>query len=152
MIAARTHRIPQCGKPGALDERRIKRKLSPRNPASIEHVHIVGIIGEFCVFQLLRLHHQLLDAFFLRRIGGPVRYSNKVVVRVIASIHRSHAIQLPHLNRGEQVIHRERIIRMTTHDLLEILNRRVVIKVVVVLESGLAQGIIRTKISGMKWG
>ena len=70
-----------------------------------------------------------------------MRLSDETVVRVIPSIHRAHAIQFPHLNRGEQVIHGKRIVRMTRHNPLEILNRRVVVEVVIVLESRLVQRI-----------
>jgi len=60
-------------------------------------------------------------------------------------IHRAHAIQLPHLNRGEKVIQGKRIVRMTRQNPLEILNRRVIVDVVVVLESSRVQRIGWTK-------
>jgi hypothetical protein len=92
----------------------------------------------------------LLDALLLRRIGRTVRLSDEVVVGVIASIHCAHAIQLPQLNRGEQVIHGKGIVRMSRQDPLEILNRRIVVEIVVVLESCLIQRVGRTKIGGME--
>ena len=150
MIAARAHRIAQSGKPGALDERGVKRELSAGDAAGIEHIDVVRIALQFDVFQFLGLLYQLLDALLLRRIGGTVREPDEVVVGVIAGVHRAHAIQLPHLNRGEQVIHGKGIVRMSRQDPLEILNRRVVVEVVVALESRLVQRVGRTKIGGME--
>src|SRR5208337_4702978 len=54
-------------------------------------------------------------------------------------IHRAHTIEFPHLNRGEQVVHGKRIVRMTRQDPLEILDCGVVVEAVVVLESSLVQ-------------
>ena len=73
VIAARAHCIAQSGKPGALDERGVKRELSAGDAAGIEHIYVVRIAREFGVFQFLGLLHQLLDALLLRRIGGTVR-------------------------------------------------------------------------------
>src|SRR5258708_35411398 len=71
--------------------------------------------------------------------------SDAMVVRVLPRIHRAHAIQFPNLNRGEQMIQGKRIVWMTRQDPLEILNRRVIVDVVVVLESGRVQRIGWTK-------
>ena len=139
MVTARSHRIAQSRKPGALDQCSVKRELAAGNAAGIEHIHVIRIARQFRVFQFLGLLHQLLDALFLRGIGGTVRLSDEIVVRVLPGIHRAHAIQFPHLNRREQMIHRKRIVRMTRQDPLEILNRCVIVKVVVVLESGRVQ-------------
>src|SRR5208282_2541705 len=79
--------------------------------------------------------------------GGTMSQSDEVVVRVIARIHCAHAIEFPHLNRGEQVVHGKRVVRMTQEDALEILNRRVVVEVVIVLKGSLIQRIIGAEIS-----
>ena len=80
VIPARSHRIAQSRKPGALDQGGVKRELSAGDAAGIEHIYIVRIVREFGVFQFLGLLHQLLDAFLLRGIGGTMRLSDKIVV------------------------------------------------------------------------
>src|SRR5277367_227983 len=73
-----------------------------------------------------------------------MRGADEVVVRVIAGIHCAHAIQLAHLDRREQVVYGERVVGMARQDFLEILNRRIVVEVVVVVEGGLVQRVGRT--------
>ena len=70
--------------------------------------------------------------------------SDEVVIRVVARIHRAHAVEFAHQNRGEQMVYGEGIVRMALQDLLKILHGGVVVEVVIVLEGCLVQWILRT--------
>ena len=57
-------------------------------------------------------------------------------------VHRAHAVKLAHQDRGQQVVYRRGIVRMPIQQLLELLDRPVVIHVVEVLEGSVDQRIV----------
>src|SRR5215472_2228166 len=72
-----------------------------------------------------------------------MRRVDKTVVGVVAGIERSHAVQLPKKNGGEQMVYSKWVVGMTLEDLIEFLHRMVIIQIVEVIERSEIQWVIR---------
>jgi len=70
-----------------------------------------------------------------------VRLANETVVGILTGIHRAHAVELAHQDRGQQVIGGGGIVGVTIRDLLELLDGAVKIHAVEVIEGGIDQRI-----------
>ena len=119
MIAARAHRVSQRRKPGTLNQCGVERELSAGHASGIEHIDVIRIARQFRFFEFFGLIYQLLNALVLRRIRRTMGLSDETVVGVLPGVHRSHAVEFPHLDRRKQVIHSKRVVRVMRQDLLE---------------------------------
>src|ERR1700677_3909248 len=100
VIATGPDGIAQSRKPSALDQGRVKGKLSASHAASIKHIDVIRTVSECGVFELFGLLDQLLDSLLLRGIGGTVSLSDETVVRVFTGVHPAHGISPPPPHAG----------------------------------------------------
>ena len=152
MIAARPHGIPQGRKPGAFDQRGVGGELGPGHAAGVERVHVVRVCRQAFLLQLQGSIHQTLDLILDLRIRWTVRRGNKTVVGVLSRIQHAHAVEFPEQGRGQEMIDRERIVRMPPQHLFELLHRPVVVEIVEMVERGQVQRIMGTIRKGCRVG
>src|ERR1700691_6499835 len=87
VVATASDGIAQSRKPSALDQPRVKGKLSASHAASVKHIDVIWTVCECGVLELFGLLDQLLDSRLLPGICGTVCLSDETVVRVFNGVH-----------------------------------------------------------------
>jgi len=142
MVVAGADGATQSGKPGPFHQTGINRELRPGHAAAVQRIHVLRIGFELLFFEYLSPLGQQLDSLFHLWIGGPGSVPDETIIAVVARIHAASLIEIAHENSGQQMIHRERIVGMLFHDLLEFRSGAVILHVVKVIESRVGSGIM----------
>jgi len=128
-----------------LYQGRICRELRAGNAARIESFHIVGIHGEPVLFYRQRSLHQVFNLRLGLRTSWTMCRLDETIIGVFSSIQHSHSIQLMEQNSGEQVIYGEGVVRMPFQNLIELLDRAIIIKIVKMVECNQIQWVSRSE-------
>ena len=84
--------------------------------------------------------HQVLDLLFDLGISGAMCGLDETVIGVFSRVQRSHAgVDFAEEDGGQEMIYRERVVRVPLQHLIELLNGRVVIEIVEMIEGGVVQ-------------
>lgn len=152
VIVARAHGVAQGGKPSPLHQARIHRELGASNAPAVESVHVLRILFEFLLFEILGAAGQLLDAVLDLDVGGAGGAANEAVIGVVAGVHGSSIVEVVHENDGQQMVDGEGIVGMLVEDFLELLGRAIVSHVIEIVEGGLSLGIVRGAVRSVRGG
>ena len=155
VIMACPYCIPQCGEPGTLNQCGIGSEFSPGYAACVDGINVTGIGLKLFGFQLFCAINQITDALFYILIGWSVGLRDEAVIGIFAGVHRAHAIELLKKDGNQQVVYREGVIGMPLQDLIELLDRAVVVHVVKVVERLDIKRVVWTICSffgGLRWG
>jgi hypothetical protein len=145
VIAARSHRVAQSGKPGMLDQRGVSRKLRPGHPARVKRGNILVIGLQALLLHGLGLAHQLLDLIGGLGICRPMLRVNEIVAGIVSGVQGANAVEFAKEYGGQQMVDGVRIVRVTLGNLRKLLDGPLIVHVIEVLEGGGIERVGRPK-------
>ena len=128
-----------------LDQRRVRRKLRASNAPCVESFDIIGIRRQPVLLYCQRSLDQIFNLRLRLRISWTMCRLDETIIGVFSGIQHSHSIQLMEQNSGEQVIYGECVVRMPFQDLIELLDRAIIIKIVKMVERNQIQWVSRSE-------